>query len=155
MARDTRLVVRKQITVRCGIDRAFAVFTEGIDAWWPKPSHSVAGDDCAAVAVEPGVGGRILEHTRDGATHEWGRVAAWEPPHRLAFTWHPGRDASTAGTVDVRFTAEPDGTTIVTLEHTGFEKLGPDAESACRAYDSGWALVFGECYGRHVAVNTA
>ena len=154
MAQETRLSVTKRITVRCAIDRAFTVFTDGIDAWWPKPSHSVSKDDCVAVAIEPGIGGRVYEQVRDGTTSEWGRITAWEPPNRLAFTWHPGRDASTAGDVEVRFTATDEGT-VVTLEHTGFEKLGADAEAVCRNYDTGWAYVFGQCYGEQPALDGA
>ena len=61
MTQETRLSVRKEISVRCKIGRAFDVFTAGIDAWWPKQSHSVAEDDCIAVEIEPRIGGRIIE----------------------------------------------------------------------------------------------
>jgi len=141
---QTSLSVHKQITVHCGIDRAFDVFTAGIDAWWPRASHSVGGADCARVEIEPRVGGRIVEHLTGGTTSEWGRIIEWDPPRALAFTWHPGRDASTAGEVRVRFADAGGGSTTVTLDHTGFEKMGDDAREIHANYDSGWAYVLGE-----------
>jgi uncharacterized protein YndB with AHSA1/START domain len=144
MAQQTELVVRKEIVVRCSIGRAFEVFTAGIDSWWPRESHSVSTSDCVAVALEPRAGGRVFETARDGSEHEWGRVTTWEPPSLLAFTWHPGRDASTAGEVIVRFAAIDAGTRV-TLEHRGFEKMD-DPHGAFESYTTGWGLVVGERY---------
>lgn len=146
MAQTTELVVRKEISVRCGIDRAFAVFTAETNTWWPMATHSVSDENCVDVRIEPRVGGRIIETERSGVEHEWGRITAWEPPHRLAFTWHPGFDPAQAGDVEVTFAADPDHTRV-TLEHRGFEKRGADATTMHRNYASGWQFVFNERYG--------
>ena len=58
--------VVKTVTVPGEPGWAFELFTNGIDGWWPKRTHSVAGDEAERVAVEPGVGGRIYEVARDG-----------------------------------------------------------------------------------------
>ena len=150
MAQETRLIVRKEINVRCSIERAFEVFTSGIDGWWPKQSHSVGEGDCVSVEFEPHAGGRIIEHDRDGSVCEWGRITAWDPPRRVAFTWHPGFDPAQAGDVDVRFRADGANTSVV-LEHTGFERRGADAAEMHRNYEPGWEYVFGTQYGEHAS----
>ena len=59
--------------------------------WWPK-GHSASGDPDAVVTLEPRLGGRIFERTPDGAEIDWGEITAWDPPHRLGYLWHIGRD---------------------------------------------------------------
>jgi uncharacterized protein YndB with AHSA1/START domain len=97
--------------------------------------------------MEGHVGGRIVERIRGGRQCVWGTVTAWDPPRRVAFTWHPGQEVATAGDVEVRFA--PDGAhTRVVLHHTGFERLGGAmAGRARRAYSLGWIYVLG-LYGR-------
>jgi uncharacterized protein YndB with AHSA1/START domain len=137
------LVLRKTLEVAAPPERAFALFTEGIAGWWPVRTHSVAEERAETVVFEPGVGGRIYERTLDGDEHLWGTVTAWDPPGRVACTWHPGREPETAQEVEVRF--EPLGSgTRVELVHTGWERLGDRAAAQFENYDGGWDFVFGE-----------
>ncbi|MDE1466879.1 SRPBCC family protein [Aurantiacibacter sp. D1-12] len=46
------------------------------------------------------------------------RILAWDPPHRLAFTWFESQ-GDMSSEVDVRFTATEDGQTELHLVHTG------------------------------------
>ncbi len=132
----------KVITVGAPPDRAFGRFTKDIATWWPLRSHSVGEADAETVRLEGHVGGRIVERTRSGAEFVWGTIAVWEPPHRLAFSWHPGDDPARATHVEVRFTAS--GTrTRVELRHSGFERLGPKGSRIRRLYPLGWAYVLG------------
>jgi uncharacterized protein YndB with AHSA1/START domain len=73
-------------------------------------------------------------------------VTAWDPPRRVAFTWHPGHSEAEAMDVEVRFTAEGEGTRV-DLEHRGFERLGKMAKRAHRGYPMGWDYVLG-LYGK-------
>lgn len=86
--------LRKEVRVPQGIHEAFRLFTEEIGSWWPLASHSVGGERSRSVEVETRVGGRIVEVFTDDdgrdATAVWGTVVAWDPPHRLRITWHPG-----------------------------------------------------------------
>jgi uncharacterized protein YndB with AHSA1/START domain len=92
---------------------------------------------------------RIYEIADDGSEHAWGTVVSWDPPSGLSFTWHPGREVSTAQHVELSFEPAAEGTTV-RLVHSGWEKLGKDAEHARPGYDIGWDLVFGTCFGgRH------
>ena len=72
--------------------------------------------------LQQAVGGRIYERDAQGVEHDWGVVTAWEPPSRLAYTWHLGRDPDEATDVEIRFLAAGAGTTRVEIEHTGWER---------------------------------
>ena len=137
--------VHKQVTVPCSAERAFQAFTAEIGQWWPLETHGVGGDDATGVSLEGRVGGLIREHLRDGSAAVWGTVTAWEPPNRVAFTWHPGRDPEHPTYVEVRF-IEEGGNTRVELEHTAWEQWD-DAETARASYDNGWNPVLARLSG--------
>lgn len=132
--------LRKVVTVETTPQRAFELFTNGIQQWWPLATHSVGEQHAVGVAFGGGVGGTIVETLSDGTTAVWGRVTRWEPPHLVAFTWHPGNPESEAGHVEVTFTPETSGRTIVELIHTGWERR-PDGARARKGYDTGWNTV--------------
>jgi uncharacterized protein YndB with AHSA1/START domain len=134
--------IRKQIRVAASPERAFHRFTGEMAAWWPLASHSIGQRDAESVAMEPRVGGRIVESIRGGESATWGTVTAWDPPRHVAFSWHPGHAEAEAMDVEVRFTPDGDGT-LVELEHRGFERLGKMAKKAYRAYPMGWDYVLG------------
>lgn len=134
--------VVKELTVPVDPETAFRRFTAEVDAWWPRETHSVFQDRCAEVRMEGRPGGRVYEISDDGEEVEWGRLTAWEPAARVAFTWHPGREASTAQEVEVVFHAVDDGTRV-RVEHRGWENLVEDAVETREAYDGGWNVVLG------------
>jgi uncharacterized protein YndB with AHSA1/START domain len=68
-------------------------------------------------------------------------VLAYQPPHRIAFSWVVQLSAEQAQLVDIRFTPEADGTRVE-LTHSGWEKLGDAAASLRERYDRGWGTVF-------------
>jgi len=139
--------IRKSVTVSAPPEKAFRRFTAEMASWWPLASHSVGQRDSETIVMEGREGGRIVERIRGGRECVWGTITAWEPPRRVAFTWHPGDDPARAQDVEVRFTAE--GTaTRVELEHSGFERLGALARRAHRGYPLGWAYVLGRYAGR-------
>jgi uncharacterized protein YndB with AHSA1/START domain len=136
------VVIRKSIEVAAPVETAFQVFTEQAGSWWPLATKSVGQEEAVDLLIEPEVGGRVYERLRSGEEHEWGEVLAWEPPLRVAFTWHPGRDADTGQEVEVRFMASGDGTRLE-LEHRGWERLVAPAEEIPEHYVSGWDEVLG------------
>jgi uncharacterized protein YndB with AHSA1/START domain len=131
----------KTITVRRTPAEAFEIFTAGLARWWPFDRFSLHQAGTASCAIEPRVGGRVYETAGSGEEAPWGTVIAWDPPGRFAMTWHPGRPASTAQEVEVRFEPVAEGT-LVTLEHRGWAKLGAEAEETRKSYEDGWAFVF-------------
>ena len=130
------------------LDEAFTFFTESMAAWWPagvphrRRRHGRDG------RLEPGVGGRWFERGDDGTECDWGRVLAWEPPHRLVLTWQINGnwqfdpDPARASEIEVRFTAE-DPHTVVTLEHRHLDRLpdGARLRDQIEQAGGGWGSV--------------
>ncbi|MEZ4415574.1 MAG: SRPBCC domain-containing protein [Gemmatimonadota bacterium] len=127
---------------------AFRRFTREMGSWWPLDSHSVAGSRARSLEFEERVGGTIAEIDDQGQRHVWGTVTVWEPPSRVRFTWHPGREAGGAQDVEVRFEGG-DQSTRVTLTMSGWERLAaPLARKARRGYPIGWAYMLDRFAGR-------
>ena len=135
-------------------ERAFRLFTDDIASWWPLETHAVHGDADMTCVVEGRVGGRIYELTPAGVEADWGRITDWEPPGRVAFTWHPGREDDTATRVEVTFAATADGTEV-RLVHTGWEVLGDRAPAVRERYVTGWAMVLGQRYAAAARADAA
>lgn len=137
---ESEMAIRKSITVACSVEEAFRVFTEEIASWWPLATKSVGQEEAVTLVVEPRLGGRVYERVRSGEEHEWGAILVWEPPHRLAFTWHPGRAPETSQEVAVTFSGVGEETRL-DLVHRGWERLvAPGAEIPAH-YLSGWEEV--------------
>jgi uncharacterized protein YndB with AHSA1/START domain len=134
--------VSKTLVVNCSPERAFEVFTREIGSWWPLHKYSIGEDKITEVVFEGEVGGRIFERHEGGGEGEWGRVVAWEPPTRFVMSWYPGKDASQATELEVRFSAESDGTRV-DLEHRGWEIFAEEAKQTRDSYDGGWGSVLG------------
>ena len=137
--------VRTSIVVDAPIERAFSVFTDDIGSWWP-PDHHILQGKLAEMVFEPRVGGHIYDRGTDGSECRWARVLAYEPPHRVAFSWDISlqwqleTDPARASEVDVRFVAETPERTRVELEHRHLERHGEGWEGMRDAVGSpnGW-----------------
>jgi uncharacterized protein YndB with AHSA1/START domain len=126
-------VVRKSVRVAVPVERAFAVFVESMETWWPA-THHIGAQPFETIIVEPRAGGRWYERDAQGTDCEWGHVLAWEPPQRVVFSWHLGPDwkfnpaLANASEVEIRFTPEGSAATLVELEHSHFERHGEGYE---------------------------
>ena len=139
--------IHKIVEVPLNPDEAFALFTDGIDSWWPGATHSVSAKDGNTprnIQIEPHKGGKIIETKQDGASCIWGEVIAFDPGAYLSFTWHPGKSEAEATVVSVSFKTTKDGTQV-DLTHGGFDILGPLADAVSTSYVTGWDMVLG-CY---------
>jgi uncharacterized protein YndB with AHSA1/START domain len=129
------------VEVPCDPKDAFTAFTEQIGAWWRRGTRYWNDPERGvSVRFEPHVGGRLIEvyDEASGEGFEIGRVTAWEPGERVAFTWRTADRAEAASTdVDVRFAATAAGTRV-TVEHSGWERLGAAAAGASEGYSAGW-----------------
>ena len=126
--------VRVSITVAAPVEKAWRVYTEQYGSWYPK-EHYLGDAPAETVVIEPHAGGRWYERQADGSEPEWGRVLAWEPPHRLLLSWttgagwKPDPDPTHWSEVEVLFTAVASGGTRVDLEHRFIGRLGDGAAS--------------------------
>ena len=136
----TELVIHKAVTVDVPVEHAFRVFTAEIHTWWPLHTHAVDTRASDEVVLEGRVGGRLFERTPAGDEHDWGAVVVWEPPHRVGYTWHPGRGEETAQEVEVTFTAAGGGTRVE-IRHWGWEKLAGPIDETIASYNEGWDAV--------------
>ncbi|HVS64513.1 MAG TPA: SRPBCC family protein [Thermoanaerobaculia bacterium] len=128
-------------------DAAFATFVDRFGDWWP-PEYSWSGGSLESIGIEPRVGGFCFERGPYGLRLDWGRVTAWDPPRRLAFSWQmemdrtPQPNPARASEVEVRF--EPvAGGSRVTLVHDAFERhaVRPDAYREALAAPDGWPRI--------------
>lgn len=142
---DDDTAVRRSVEVAAPAERAFAVFTEGLDGWWPR-SHHVQPGELARVGVDPHEGGRVWEENDAGEVCVWGRVLTWDPPRTFAFSWQIGTDwgvpapDAPASRVTVRFTPT-DGGTRVELVHDRLDAHGTGWEQLREGVggDGGWS----------------
>ena len=136
--------IRKQIVVATTAERAFDVFTGGIDRWWPR-DHHIGATPLVRVIIEPYVDGRWYTTHEDKSERNVGRVLAWDPPRRVLLSWQIGSDwkfdPSLITEVDIRFVTLGPKQTRVDLEHRYVERLGTDAPRLWSTFDSasGWS----------------
>jgi uncharacterized protein YndB with AHSA1/START domain len=139
--------VSTEIDVDASIDHAFAVFTEQIGSWWDK-DHHILEAPLAEMIFEPRVGGHIIDRGVDGSECRWARILAYDPPHRVVFSWDIGptwqveSDPESTSEVEVTFTAEGPERTRVDLEHRNLDRHGPGWEAVAGGVgnEQGWPL---------------
>ena len=136
--------VRKTLQIKAGREKAFRVFTDGLDRWWPK-THTIGETPLARAVMEPREGGRWYGLSEAGVEDLWGHVLAWDPPARLLLSWRiNGRfrpDLSVHTEIEILFTDLGNGMTRVELEHRGLENLGEGGDEARMRMDGGWGLI--------------
>jgi uncharacterized protein YndB with AHSA1/START domain len=139
--------INGKVSVGVSVERAFRVFTDSFNTWWP-PEYHIGQAEIAEAILEPREGGRWYERGVDGSECDWGRVLAWEPPHRLVLTWQINGewqydpDPERASEVEVRFTADGPDRTTVELEHRHLDRLvGGQAMREAIGGAGGWTSV--------------
>jgi uncharacterized protein YndB with AHSA1/START domain len=129
----TATEVRTTIEVPVSPERAFEVFTKGINGWWTREHHVQSGT-LKDIGIEPFVGGRLWEENDAGEVCTWGRVLSWDPPSGFSFSWLIGTDWGVPGPdavgsrVTVAFTEVASGT-LVELIHDRLDAHGEGWES--------------------------
>jgi uncharacterized protein YndB with AHSA1/START domain len=137
--------VTVETDVDAPIDHAFRVFTEGIGSWW-DPGHHILDGELAEMVFEPRVGGHIIDRGTDGSECRWARVLAYDPPHRVCFSWDINlrwqleTDPAKASEIEVMFTEDGPARTRVVLTHHHLDRHGEGWEAMRDAVGSGWTL---------------
>jgi Activator of Hsp90 ATPase homolog 1-like protein len=142
--------VVRVVEVRVDPAAAFHAFTEEIDEWYGSGPYSW-NDPQRAVGIrfEPGLGGRLVEiwDRATGEGYDMGRVIAWEPGRRVAWTFRNVHMQAETTEVDVRFEETEHGTRV-TLEHSGLEVLPEDELERSKRY--AWKA-FMQLYSEYVS----
>lgn len=126
---------------------AFRIYVHEAAKWWPLATHALSPENNTTAIdhiVEPRIGGRVYEVAEDGRTFDWGEVLAYEPGRRFAMTWQLGQPREQSGEVEVRFEPRGPDACLVTLTHTGWERMGERGAQMREGYAMGWASVFGD-----------
>ena len=139
--------IQTEVVVEAPQERAFRVFTEQFDQIKPR-EHNMLSVDIAESVFEPRAGGRVYDRGVDGSECQWARVLAYDPPHRIVFTWDISpywqieADLSRASEVEVRFIAETPERTRVEIEHRHLDRHGQGWEGLREGVggDQGWPL---------------
>lgn len=137
---EQELKVSKSIVVEAPPSRAFELFIDQ-ERWWPVKTHHLAEPAGDVAILEPFVGGRWYEVSSDGSETEWGRVLAFEPPHRILLTWRMSPDwtyqpdPARASEIEVTFVAEAGNRTRLVYEHRHLERYGSQADQMRAALD--------------------
>ena len=143
---NSNLSLRKHITVEVPQERAFRVFSENMNVWWPK-EHHIGKSPLKQVALEGRAGGRWFEIGEDGSQCDWGKVLAWDPPRRMLLTWQISSswqfDPQLITELEVTFTAEGPKRTLVELEHRNLERFGESAAAMREQLAKGWEQLLG------------
>ncbi|MBY8874381.1 SRPBCC family protein [Micromonospora sp. PLK6-60] len=147
--------VRSSIHVAVPPERAFEVFTSGIDTWWIREHHLLPGE-LKEVGIDPHEGGRLWEQNDAGEVCAWGRVLTWDPPRTFAFAWLIGTDwqppapDAPSSRVTVTFTPTDTGTQV-DLVHDRLDAHGPGwpGMRASVAGEGGWPTLL-QRYGAAV-----
>lgn len=139
--------VNRHVVVNAPVGAAFATFTERFGDFKPK-EHNMLGVEITDTVFEPHVGGNIYDRGIDGTECRWARILAYDPPHRVVFSWDIGptwqveTDLELTSEVEVRFIAEAANRTRVELEHRHLDRHGPGWEGVAYGVgdDQGWPL---------------
>jgi uncharacterized protein YndB with AHSA1/START domain len=123
------------LRVRATPQEAFDVFTQDIGLWW-KPNQlfqlTPRGDGVLRFESQE----RLVTTLANGKEFEIGRVTAWAPGERLAFTWRQASFTPEQSThVEVRFEPVEDETRV-TVEHRGWDTI-PQEHAARHTFPLG------------------
>lgn len=142
----------KVIEVPCSQEKAFGVFMNEMDSWWPLDRFSVSamgGEAAKSIRVEGRQGGKIVEIGPSGSEHQWGTINSFEPHDFVSMDFHiphPGQQDEATSLVEVRFTALGNEQTRVELRQSNWEAFGEVAAMLHGGYGTGWGIIFEQAF---------
>jgi uncharacterized protein YndB with AHSA1/START domain len=154
LSSSSELLVRKVMHVDLPQAETYRAFVEHHGKWWPLQRYHIGSQAPETVIIEPHTGGRWFERATDGTECDWGKVKAWEPPHRIVLLWQISADWKfdelLETEVEVRFVSESSKRTRLELEHRLLDQYGDKAMMMKGIFDSdgGWGGILRE-FERH------
>jgi len=154
----------KKIEVPCGQAKAFKIFIEEMETWWPMDKFTVsvmAGGKAAGIRVEAKAGGKIIEVSADGTEYYWGTIKSYDPYSGFAMDFHiphpdhmpcpPDHAGGGETFVELSFVPMEGNRTLVQLTQSNFEALGEMAVGVHGGYGGGWNMIFIGAYAQACA----
>lgn len=140
---DTTVSVATEVDAP--LARAFHVFTAEIGTWWDDDKH-ILDEPLADMVFEPFVGGNIIDRGAAGGECRWARVLAYDPPHRVCFSWDINTrwqietNHERTSEIEISFTEIDPARTRVVLTHRHLDRHGEGWEGMRAAVSGGWNL---------------
>ncbi|MCQ1950604.1 MULTISPECIES: hypothetical protein [Arthrobacter] len=116
-------------------EEAFNGFTDYLHLWWPEDLTDFGEGTHAEFE-----GGVLTETGPDGETAVWATVRTREPDTLLELDWVAGRNPRIPTDIRVDFSPADDGSTLVTLRHSGLNRL-PDAAQEYERLQREWPQI--------------
>lgn len=136
--------IKKELVVNASQETAFRVFTEEIDAWWPR-THHIGATPMVGTIIEGKEGGRWYSTHEDGSEANVGTVLVWDPFGRLVLIWQVNgnfkHDPAIRSEVEVIFEKQTPKTTRVKLEHRGLDQLAGGAKVIGDMANGWWQIL--------------
>jgi len=139
----TLTTIKKEVLVKASQQTAFNVFTQKMDAWWPR-THHVGSTPMVESVLEQKPGGRWYSRHEDGSEVNVGYILTWNPFGQVVLIWQIDGNfkcyPELVTEVEVNFIPDGHGTTRVTLEHRDLQKMAGGAKNV-EAMDDGWGMI--------------
>jgi uncharacterized protein YndB with AHSA1/START domain len=126
-------ILTRTISLNCGVEHAFDVFTGKVDLWWPR-GHRKHLD--GSLRLE---GGALIDRSPDGAEWTMATVAEIDPPSLLLLDWYPGSPAAPTS-VEIRFAGDDSRTEIV-VTHRPLLETKSIWPQRVEVFERGWNSV--------------
>lgn len=134
--------IKKELIVEASQATAFKVFTEKMDAWWPR-THHIGKTPMVEQVLEPGLNGRWYSRHEDGSEANCGYILKWEPYGLVVLAWQINGDfqfdPELITEVEVCFIPEGPKRTKIKFEHKDLDRLG--GGKAIESMDRGWGMI--------------
>jgi hypothetical protein len=134
--------IKKELVVESSQERAFKVFTEKMDLWWPR-THHVGSCAMTETVLEPEINGRWFSRHEDGSEVNIGYVQTWDPYSLLVLIWQINGDfkcdPGLITEVEVQFIPEGSQKTRIKFEHKNLDRMHGD--KTVESMDEGWGLI--------------
>lgn len=134
--------IKKELIVETSQAKAFTVFTEKMDLWWPR-THHIGKSPMIELVLEPALNGRWYSRHEDGSEANVGYILKWQPYALIVLAWQINGDfqfdPDLITEVEIHFIPEGPQKTRVKFEHRNLDKLG--GGKAIESMDEGWGQI--------------
>jgi uncharacterized protein YndB with AHSA1/START domain len=126
-------ILTRTISLNCGVEHAFEVFTDKVDLWWAR-GHRKHPDGTLRLARDV-----LNDRGPDGTEWTMAAIAEIDPPSLLRLDWYPGSPGAPTA-VEVRFSGDGDRTEII-VTHRPLLETKSIWPQRVELFERGWSTV--------------